>query len=1411
MAACLLGLILPATAVGAPPSNDNQANATVLPSSLPVSATGTNVQATAEAGEQGHYFTGDPSTAVEPIASVWWKWTVPSTGTYTFDTCDSTFDVAFAMYRDDGTPTDSSRFNNDTCDRQERLSWFWAGGTQLLFAIDGVGGETGTVDLEITKADPPTNDNFAQARTLTGPVDSDGSPTASATAETNEPQHAGQPAHASVWWKWVAPNSGNYVIDACQPGAWAAFYSTRVAIYTQAGSGLGGLALVDEDRLSAVCGDSSRNGVVPIAAVAGTTYYIAVDGRLAIGQNAFVNVRPQVAPPNDDFADAEAFTTPNAFDTVDNRDATAELNEPEHVFQADPNVTRSVWWRLAMPATVDVHIRVSADHPAGFAFYEQTGSGLAGLNLLERESLYASVGSRDHAEDYYVRLEAGTTYYLAVDGNGDPGNDREAPGGNITVEVTPIPVPANDDFADAEPFTGTEDSAPFTTRGASVEASEPGTAATGRSVWFKWTAPSAARAVLDACGFEDEDGFDVEVDFDVFEQNGSGFAGLAVAPPADDRDCRGDDFGGGGMRYPFAAAAGKTYYIQVQSTTNNADYVDLEARFRILSQPVNDNLADARTLTGATDSDTGTSTDATHQPMEPTDNTNGPGSVWWKWTAPAVARYVIDTCGSNFDTELRPYRSDNPNPAVNQLVSVNTPVIASPDCGSGSRWILDNGTAGRTYYIAVDGLSFTSFGDVEISVRPFAPPANDDLANAAQLVGLGAEGSVSTIEATVQEDEPRHVATTALQARTVWWKWTAPSTQDVLIDGCATRFDTVMGIYTASGGGTFAELTQVASNKDGTGCGQGSRVPLAATAGTEYLIAIGSSSGDSSRAGTVRLRIVAPGAPPNDDFADATVVPAAGGALSGNNFFATEEAPQETSGALEGDNTVWWKWTPTTTGRWVLETCGGGSISPDAEVFRPNGAGLAGLVRLGAEVDECVGPTGERADFVAVAARTYYFRAATSGVEGTIEMTLRSLDRPANDDFADAEALVGQSDFGAGNNVDATQQGGEPEHGNALERSVWWQWTAPTAGTYEVSVDCSTVRSAVRAYTGASLTQLTDAGTQTEKNCGHGNFHGVSLAAAQGQKYFIAVDSAGREAFGLTLQLDGAPPLPDADGDGVPDSSDACPTVSDAAAPRNPRTGCPADAVPTDSDGDGVPNSSDACPTVSDAAAPRNPRTGCPADAVPTDSDGDGLPDSSDACPNKSDAAKPRNPRTGCPADPVGPGDGPTDGDDVLTGDELPNLICGLAGNDTISGLGGNDTLYGDACGEKTGRASVSQVVEDGKDKLFGDDGNDKLYGAGGNDSLTGGKGNDKLFGGAGNDKLKGEAGKDTLNGGAGNDRLTGGPSANKYKAGPGNDRIKAKNKKKETVNCGPGKKDRATVDKKDKVKGCEKVKRAKG
>ena len=69
--------------------------------------------------------------------------------------------------------------------------------------------------------------------------------------------------------------------------------------------------------------------------------------------------------------------------------------------------------------------------------------------------------------------------------------------------------------------------------------------------------------------------------------------------------------------------------------------------------------------------------------------------------------------------------------------------------------------------------------------------------------------------------------------------------------------------------------------------------------------------------------------------------------------------------------------------------------------------------------------------------------------------------------------------------------------------------------------------------------------------------------------------------YGSDTAPSSPPPPPDSDGDGVPDSSDACPTVAAATA-----TGCP---PPADTDGDGLTDDLDSCPTV-----PADTSDGCP-------------------------------------------------------------------------------------------------------------------------------------------------------------------------------------------------------------------------
>jgi hypothetical protein len=135
-----------------------------------------------------------------------------------------------------------------------------------------------------------------------------------------------------------------------------------------------------------------------------------------------------------------------------------------------------------------------------------------------------------------------------------------------------------------------------------------------------------------------------------------------------------------------------------------------------------------------------------------------------------------------------------------------------------------------------------------------------------------------------------------------------------------------------------------------------------------------------------------------------------------------------------------------------------------------------------------------------------------------------------------------------------------------------------------------------------------------------------------------------------------------------------------------------------------------------------------------------------------------------------------TAGADVIVGGRRADVIDGRAGNDRICGRGGGDRLRG-------GR------------------GDDRLSGQAGRDRLAGGRGNDLLSGGAGNDRLSGGSGKDLLIGGSGRDRMSG---------GPGNDRILAADRRRDLVDCGPGR-DSVEADRFDRLRRCERVVRLGG
>lgn len=139
-------------------------------------------------------------------------------------------------------------------------------------------------------------------------------------------------------------------------------------------------------------------------------------------------------------------------------------------------------------------------------------------------------------------------------------------------------------------------------------------------------------------------------------------------------------------------------------------------------------------------------------------------------------------------------------------------------------------------------------------------------------------------------------------------------------------------------------------------------------------------------------------------------------------------------------------------------------------------------------------------------------------------------------------------------------------------------------------------------------------------------------------------------------------------------------------------------------------------------------------------------------------------------------------------------------------------TLKKGRCANKTVGTKLGEMLKGSRrgDRILGRGGRDRITGLAGRDCLAGQVGNDRIAGGAGKDRVNGGRGRDKISGGRGKDLVVGGPGRDVIAGGHGRDRLRARDHKPDLVRCGKGR-DRAIVDRHDKLVGCEKVKRGRG
>lgn len=272
----------PAGALAAPPANDDFADREVLSGSLPIAVSGSNMEATKEPNEP----TPDEFASGASGHTVWFEWEATFTGFATVSSCGGSIYPVLGVYTggelEDLTEV-AGKFptQGPECpDLDGKAVTFGAvDGVTYEIVVDGAlgvfgeGGQ-GSFNLEIEQTPVPANDDFANAEVLTGEmlgaiyVAGAYGHTWNATKEPGEPAHAGNPGGASVWYSWTAPSAGTHVVTGC-----GKFFKTLLAVYT--GSSVA--------ALTGVASDDHECSVLRFDAVAGTTYRIAIDGKLDSG------------------------------------------------------------------------------------------------------------------------------------------------------------------------------------------------------------------------------------------------------------------------------------------------------------------------------------------------------------------------------------------------------------------------------------------------------------------------------------------------------------------------------------------------------------------------------------------------------------------------------------------------------------------------------------------------------------------------------------------------------------------------------------------------------------------------------------------------------------------------------------------------------------------------------------------------------------------------------------------------------------------------------------------------------------------------------------------------------------------------------------------------------------------------
>lgn len=1078
-ASAVTGLDIFSVAIPVAPANDNFAKRTVLKgASFAIQAD--NTYATEEPGEP------NPGNA-----SLWWSWTAPASGDVTIAITSASGTLFAGVYAGNDLATltgVASTYDYAYFGFGNTLTFYVQAGSTYQIAFDdvladynpyGLNSFTGPFTWTLSLTASPSNDNFANRTPISGSWINLTNSNVAATLEPNEPYHAGE---ASIWWSWTAPASGQVTI--------ASATGNFVDVYT--GNSLVNLVPVNPEV------PENFSNTNTFVAKAGVTYAIAASGQEGpVGLNLVLS--------------------------------TVTLTKPAAgaVYAVGQSIP------LAVSTTKN-------DGTIQQVQYSVDGTPAA---VITKPPFQTS-----------MQVSGGASLTLTAAATDTSGHTRVSPPVNITV-VNPPPI--NDNFANRTKLQGTWLLVTNSNLGATAEPGEPDFSSIGatNSIWWEWTAPTNGWVTIDSPltpVFGLPAGYTVYNPVGVF--TGSSLSQLAVIV-----------YGVGPLAFPAMAGVtydigvvgapgnvvlklslsdlrivqpvdgstftnGATIALQAQpsftdgtvrevsfyadggvplGTVSNAPFVftwtnvlaanyslaavatDTQGRdhasapVSVSVRLVNDSVTNAIVLAGSWISVTnpiGAEEFVSDPIFSPTGygDTFQSSAIWWQWTAPGSGTVTLSAL--NVYASVQVFTGDNTG-GLTMITNYQNLLYSGSPLPSYAGPLNFEAAAGQTYYIEAAYID-TSEGLLPANGMSIQPEINLQLVLSGLSITSPVDGAVIA-------------CSTNLVVSAVENDIGEPISQVEFFYS-----NSVSGGPVSLGMAAQPPYSVVWTNPPG-----GSFQVMAVAAGTD---------GHSRSAPPVNITVL----PSNDNFANRTVLPGNPTLILGTETNSTAELGEPNVNPSDG-HTVWYSWTAPVTAAYTLDlnqavADGGPPSDPwrypiygEGAVYLYTGDSLADLVL----VDSSSMGIASQLTFQAVAGTTYQIQ-ISADIPSDFSLTFHPA--PANDDFASAILLTGDSVTVTNDTTWATWEPGEPQAFAAVQYgSVWYYWTAPANGT--VSVTALSGGPGLEICTGSSVSNLSVVASASTVY-GPANSGGTSFNAMAGTTYFIAVDS-GSGPFALNLNF----------------------------------------------------------------------------------------------------------------------------------------------------------------------------------------------------------------------------------------------------------------------------------------------------